>query len=425
MTDQHERIRAAFRLNLEQQKKQAKGLLKAVKAGDVSALARISCIDPATSNKTSDDLKLSDAQFVIARELRMSSWPELKAHIETLDRARASVERKAEAPDRGMKTLHLRCGSDIRSTLLEAGFQGDFLEHSYPYCHAPVTATEDHFEREAKYLAELAGKFMNVTFDGALSRRHEEERSLAGSAERYERIVLWMEHDCFDQLVLVRCLAQYAIKGPSVLEVIDVDHFPGTIRFIGLGQLPVEALRMLWESRKPVTQAALQLAGDVWAALRMSDPRPLATLMRAGCAALPNLQFALHRLLQELPSTLNGMSLTERLTLELLCKQCATLNNLFAMLTYDVDPLPFATDLKFVQTIERLQELSSTIVTRAAGKNLWNDELTITDAGRRLVAGDIDLMSLQPDPRWVGGVEIHGGGAVWRWDEPSRIPVLR
>src|SRR5262249_39193793 len=160
-------------------------------------------------------------------------------------------------PDANMRTLHLRCGSDIRSGLAAAGFQGEFLEVSYPYCHGPVTTGPGHFEREAQYLVDLAGKHMNVTYEGALARRHTEEQQLAASGEKYERIVLWMEHDCFDQLVLVRCLANYATAAaPKVLELIDIDYFPGRsadgapMHFIGLGQLPQEALRLLWAQRR-------------------------------------------------------------------------------------------------------------------------------------------------------------------------------
>jgi hypothetical protein len=42
-----------------------------------------------------------------------------------------------------------------------------------------------------------------------------------------------------------------------MLELIAADEFPGSERYIGLGQLPSEALRLLWLSRKPVTPAQL------------------------------------------------------------------------------------------------------------------------------------------------------------------------
>ena len=40
--------------------------------------------------------------------------------------------------DGDARTLHIRCGSDLKASLQEAGFRGDFYEHSYPYVIGPV-----------------------------------------------------------------------------------------------------------------------------------------------------------------------------------------------------------------------------------------------------------------------------------------------
>jgi hypothetical protein len=53
------------------------------------------------------------------------------------------------------------------------------------------------------------------------------EQRLHRNAGDYERVVLWMEHDSWDQLVLGRLLAHYANgKRPRVLELIAADEFP-------------------------------------------------------------------------------------------------------------------------------------------------------------------------------------------------------
>ena len=58
---------AAFRLNLEQQRKRAKDLLRAVRAGDAAARRRLA---DAVALPVPDavTLKLADAQFAIARQ---------------------------------------------------------------------------------------------------------------------------------------------------------------------------------------------------------------------------------------------------------------------------------------------------------------------------------------------------------------------
>jgi hypothetical protein len=316
--------------------------------------------------------------------------------------------------------LHLRCGSDIRQSLLAAGFKGDFLEHSYPYAHGPILADADHFEREAQFIIEFADPHMDLSFEQVLERRHKEERELAASTHLYERIVLWMEHDCFDQLVLARCLAHYAaLDELPVLELVQTDRFPGTIRFIGLGQLPEEGLRLLWERRQPISRAALDFASTVWKAASLDDPRPLAALMRRPCADLPYLAPAIRRLLQELPSVRAGLSFTERLILETLAStgEAMTVSQLFAVLTYERDPLPFATDFFLHTTIERLADVATPLVVSNRTENKWHDPVTLTESGRRALNAELDFLTLEPRPRWVGGVQIRPGSKVWRWDE--------
>lgn len=65
--------------SLEQYRKQAKDLLKALKGGDPNAVAR------ATRLSTLEAPTLITAQLVIAREHGFASWPKFKGHIETLN----------------------------------------------------------------------------------------------------------------------------------------------------------------------------------------------------------------------------------------------------------------------------------------------------------------------------------------------------
>jgi Ankyrin repeats (3 copies) len=79
-------------LNLEQQRKQARELLRATRAGRADALARVrgrhlrwANVDDATARR---EMALHDAQFVIAREQGFASWTKLKAYAERLPQSR-------------------------------------------------------------------------------------------------------------------------------------------------------------------------------------------------------------------------------------------------------------------------------------------------------------------------------------------------
>lgn len=78
-----------FRLNFEQQRKRAKDLLSALCAGDADALSRFRKHHPGGADLHSAAeiehvARLSEAQLVVARELRFPSWPKLKAHIQAM-----------------------------------------------------------------------------------------------------------------------------------------------------------------------------------------------------------------------------------------------------------------------------------------------------------------------------------------------------
>ena len=73
-------------MNLEQQKKQARELLRALRAGQPNALTRLRTnhLRWAEANDAviRQDIALHDAQFVIAREQGFASWTKLKAYAE-------------------------------------------------------------------------------------------------------------------------------------------------------------------------------------------------------------------------------------------------------------------------------------------------------------------------------------------------------
>jgi methyltransferase (TIGR00027 family) len=73
------------RVNLENQRKRARSLLKAARAGDTRALRRLAALPAKRSAAGTPDRprwSLHHAQLVIARELGFKSWAQLKAHVE-------------------------------------------------------------------------------------------------------------------------------------------------------------------------------------------------------------------------------------------------------------------------------------------------------------------------------------------------------
>jgi hypothetical protein len=175
---------------------------------------------------------------------------------------------------------------------------------------------------------------------------------------------------------------------------------------------------------------------EAWRALANPDPRQLAAIMRSGTPALPLLAPALHRHLRELPSIVNGLSLTEELALTLMAEPLShwggtvTLAKVYATMHWHTDPLPGQGDAHVRDRVLNMEGAAARVFERHAGSDPggtsrppWTDELSITDMGRAVLRGNKDFMSLKPPHRWVGGVEIGAGMPDWRWDEKKKDAV--
>ena len=139
------------RPNLEQLKRQAKDLLRAAKARDAAALARLRTL-PAFAQQRHDDalaasVALHDAQSVIAREHGLPSWTALVAHVEgrTLEFG-AAVTQFVEAatevqPGRAARLLALHPGIG-RATFHTALLMGDVEVAAARLTERPALATE-------------------------------------------------------------------------------------------------------------------------------------------------------------------------------------------------------------------------------------------------------------------------------------------
>ena len=107
-----------------------------------------------------------------------------------------------------LRALHIRCGDDIRERLVEAGIEGDYLSFADPAWLGPPPASNAWIAGRAALIAERTGlsrQKIRADLGDAYWR-------LARAPADYDRIVLWGEHDLYDQAALVRVLASFALR---------------------------------------------------------------------------------------------------------------------------------------------------------------------------------------------------------------------
>ncbi len=120
-------------------------------------------------------------------------------------------------------------------------------------------------------------------------------------AGRHDEIVLWFEHDLYDQLQLIQILDGLAdLRGPPVSLICEAEY---------LGRMAPARAAELFSLRNPLVRRHFQQARAAWAAFRSSNPQDIQDLKTE---SLPFLAAALRRHLEEFPWTTDGLSRTER-----------------------------------------------------------------------------------------------------------------
>jgi hypothetical protein len=316
--------------------------------------------------------------------------------------------------------LHLRCGDDIRDKLA-AVLPGRFLRWADPLCQGPVPAgLDDEAFRacRAAYIAAACG----LPRDAVAADLAAQDAGLEAARGEAE-IVLWFEHDLFDQAVLICLLDRLARRPPrGRLTMVTIDRYPGIARFIGLGNLGAPELAGLFPQRRPVGPEALALARCAWAAFTAPEPTALADLVARDTTALPFLAAALKRHLAELPGADDGLAASERLSLRALADGAGTVNEVF-IAVQRAEAAPWLGDLMHWAILRRLSAGPAPLLRPVAdagwpagGADPSALPLALTPLGRAVLQGGADAVAQHGIDRWVGGILLRPGRPIWRWD---------
>jgi hypothetical protein len=176
---------------------------------------------------------------------------------------------------------------------------------------------------------------------------------------------------------------------------------------------------MLWKRREVINAERLAVGAAAWTAFTSADPRALAAIARSRTPALPHLAPALHRHLQELPSSGNGLGLTQSFLLQILARQPTSVNDLWRLSQGELEPMPFLGDTMFLHILNEMGRAHPPVYERSVvdAARPFSDRLVITRTGRDVLEGVTDWLSLRPPVRCLGGVRIDPSAPTWRWDE--------
>ena len=194
--------------------------------------------------------------------------------------------------------LHITNG-DCAVAVLSQVVQGPILPWRDVLHEGPVRAglsLEELSRERARFIADAGW----ASFSEVLKSFEERDATFRRAGE-HDEIVLWFEHDLYDQLQLIQVLdGLAALRGPPISLVCEAEY---------LGIMAPERAAERFALRNPLVRRHFQEAQAAWAAFRSPEPQRLENLRTT---SLPFLAAAIHRHLEEFPWTTDGLSRTQR-----------------------------------------------------------------------------------------------------------------
>jgi hypothetical protein len=319
------------------------------------------------------------------------------------------------------RRLTITNGDSAVGSLSDAGVEGKIIAWRDVLHEGPVDASlplEELSKQRARFIAgNNWADFAHVSGDFI------ERDRMIQHLDYFEEVVLWFEDDLYDQLQLIQLLDFFSngAADSKRISLVVVDGY--------IPPLPAEEVRRLDEERPLVTREQLSLAKRAWSAFGSDDPTRIERLLQESTSALPYLARALTRHLEEFPSTVNGLSRSEREALTAVSEGHVTPVAAFLEVATKQESI-FLGDLVFYSYLERLSGRDNPLLTwqdgspivaptPAESRDFVKQEMMITPLGRDVLAGRKDWQSINTEPRWLGGVEITPG-SPWRWNPDTR-----
>ena len=371
------------------------------------------------------DVPVATVRSLVARARRKLA-PLLAAYAPDGARTASEVfEEQAVTDAARTRFLHVANGTCTTRIIEAAGIPGTRSIWADVLYEGPVPAGSDDAVLEARRQFH-AGAPEEMRLDPANDMRR--WRSVVEAHDAYDELILWYEHDLFDQLNLIHLLSWLRGRLPPQKRVslISINAFPGHAAFKGMGELSPDELASLFDTRRPVSAGEYDVADRAWQAFRAPTPEPLDALRRTRTDSLPYLVPALDRFLQEYPAVGDGLSRSERRLLSLVGDAPMALRAVFPRM-HDGEAVYYITDLSLAELASTLSRTSPPLVTivdkDGGGEWSLSQTVAVTEAGREVLAGRRDRVACGID-RWLGGVHLHDGGDIWRYDE-ARHGVVR
>ncbi len=312
-------------------------------------------------------------------------------------------------------------GDSAVGAISSIGIKADFIPWRDVLHDGPVP-----FCKSLKELSIIRAEFLSGVgwgeYNSNLSMFEERNRNFF-NAIKTDEILLWFEHDLYDQLQLIQILyelhkAKNNISGS--IKLICTDNF--------IAESSKDMLKECYNQKIDVTDQMLEVGSNAWLDFVSSDPRRLVQLLDKSNREFPFLKNAIKRLLQEYPDTKTGLSKSEFKILSLLNKSSFTPGKLFREYL-QIDTPNYLGDLSFFQYLVQMSQYKEALIASSTGKSIkikshsniqdfLETELILTRTGKETLNGTANNLKMNFINKWIGGVYLTKNN-YWVWNDAS------
>ena len=292
-----------------------------------------------------------------------------------------------------------------------AGLPGDFLPWQDVLHEGPVPgglSLSALSEVRARYIAEQGWGSQEQIKADFIDRDSKLKRY-----QDYSKVILWFEHDLYDQLQILQILDWFAGQTltPGQLIIICTAQY--------LGMHKPDEISSLFRFEQAITEQHLAVAKTAWKAFRSDTPQAWTDLLQLDTSPLPFLHDAIIRLLEEYPSPENGLSRTQYQALRIVAKDEIKPGRLFAQYQ-ETEQRRFMGDLSFWAILEQMINSNPPMLQLSDGSECVtpsNQEqtVTITSLGMEVLQGQSNRLKFHRFGHWLGGVHFIPEN-VWVWE---------
>ncbi len=320
------------------------------------------------------------------------------------------------------RVLNITNGDCAVDIMKKAGIAGDFLPWRDVLHDGPVPAGLS-LEELSKVRAEfIIGKdWGGDDAKSAIKQDFIDRDNQLKNYQDYGKVILWFEHDLYDQLQIIQILDWFAQRqqGTTKLTMICTENY--------LGMQSPDEMKDLMQYESPITNEQLTFSSTAWSAFRstlsIDKPKQWQDLLNEDTSALPFLKGAILRQLEEFPDCKTGLSRSAYQALNVFAQGETRCGKVFGEYS-KTEERRFLGDVSFWDILDEMVNAKPPLLAPKGRSQLQEsvkqtDDLMITAIGNEVLMGRASLLDYSEIDRWVGGTHLNKNN-IWCWDSANK-----